>query len=164
MVISCPACDNKLAEVAQSGITVDVCQNGCGGMWFDNQELDRVLKLDEPAIGGLLKLGKHTPTKNDPAMKRNCPRCVRIHLQRHFFSLARGVEVDTCYACGGVWVDAQGFIAVRAEYPSKEERSRLAAQWLKERDEERARKFKAAEEERARAATVAGAIAGCFAA
>ncbi len=43
--MNCPACKNTLEAITIENITLDVCQNGCGGIWFDNFEL---MKIDEP--------------------------------------------------------------------------------------------------------------------
>jgi len=42
--MECPACDNELTAIEVGEITVDACRNGCGGIWFDQLELNR---LDE---------------------------------------------------------------------------------------------------------------------
>ncbi len=49
--MKCPACGNALTEKTVDPITLDVCQGGCGGIWFDNFELQ---KVDEcPACAGM---------------------------------------------------------------------------------------------------------------
>jgi hypothetical protein len=38
--MTCPACGHAaLTPVDVSGLTVDVCQGGCAGIWFDPKEL-----------------------------------------------------------------------------------------------------------------------------
>ncbi|MBT5471599.1 MAG: zf-TFIIB domain-containing protein [Nitrospina sp.] len=41
--MKCPACENKLTEHKASGISINVCQNSCGGFWF---HLSQIRKLD----------------------------------------------------------------------------------------------------------------------
>ena len=43
--MNCPACGNVLKEMTVSDISVDVCQGGCGGIWFDNFELKKFTLL-----------------------------------------------------------------------------------------------------------------------
>ena len=45
--ITCPACGKKMTKntVPESNIEVDICLDGCGGIFFDNRELQQV---DEP--------------------------------------------------------------------------------------------------------------------
>lgn len=46
-IIKCPACGEDMVKVLipDLNIYVDICLNGCGGMLFDNRELE---KFDEP--------------------------------------------------------------------------------------------------------------------
>ena len=47
----CPKCGMQLMEIKFRGLSVDKCPD-CGGMWFDDGELDQLLKND----GGLKSL------------------------------------------------------------------------------------------------------------
>jgi uncharacterized protein len=37
--MKCPACFNELTQLQVGSLVVDVCQGGCGGIWFDAFEL-----------------------------------------------------------------------------------------------------------------------------
>jgi uncharacterized protein len=54
--VDCPACGNSLTTTTAGRITVDVCERGCGGIWFDRYELMRVDEADESAGEGLLEI------------------------------------------------------------------------------------------------------------
>ena len=45
-IINCPACGKEMQKVfmPSAGINLDVCVNGCGGIYFDNREFK---KFDE---------------------------------------------------------------------------------------------------------------------
>ena len=47
-MMKCPACSRELAEVQVGSLLVDVCQGGCGGIWFDAFELQRMDEAHEP--------------------------------------------------------------------------------------------------------------------
>ena len=96
-------------------LAVDVCQGGCGGIWFDAFELQRVDQEDEAAGEALLHIRRDEQVVVDPARKRDCPRCEGIKLHRHYFSAKRRVEVDQCPNCGGYWLDAGELAQIRAE-------------------------------------------------
>ena len=113
--MKCPACFNQLSQLQVGNVTVDVCQNGCGGIWFDAFELQRVDEQREAAGERLLEIQRDPAVVVDPKRKRECPRCEAIKLQRHFFSAKRKIEVDQCPNCGGYWLDAGELAAVRAE-------------------------------------------------
>ena len=44
--VKCPACGNEMVKIfANETANVDICLDGCGGIFFDNHELE---KFDEP--------------------------------------------------------------------------------------------------------------------
>jgi len=113
--MKCPACFNELTQTQVGRLTVDVCQGGCGGIWFDAFELERVDEEEEAAGEPLLQIRRADNIVLDPSRKRECPRCAGIKLHRHFFSTKRRVEVDQCPGCGGYWLDSGELAAIRAE-------------------------------------------------
>ncbi len=104
--MKCPACFNPLKEIQVAGIALDVCHGGCGGVWFDVFELQRVEKVADQSGSAFQSVVRDPAVRIDPSRKRECPRCDAIKLQRHFFSAKRRVEVDQCPNCGGYWLDA----------------------------------------------------------
>jgi Zn-finger nucleic acid-binding protein len=113
--MKCPACFNDLTEVQVGSLAVDVCQRGCGGIWFDAFELQRADEEQEVAGERLLNIQRDERIQVDPARKRDCPRCAGVKLKRHFFSPKRRVEVDECPNCGGYWLDAGELAQIRLE-------------------------------------------------
>lgn len=45
--MKCPKCGSEMSEMDFSGITTDRCE-GCGGIFFDQGEIDLLLKSKEP--------------------------------------------------------------------------------------------------------------------
>jgi uncharacterized protein len=102
--MDCPACGKNLKETGVSDLKVDVCEQGCGGLWFDWFELKKVDEAHESAGESLLGVsGRAAPPARD---KRRCPRCADAVMTRKYFTVRKEVEVDECAACGGVWLDA----------------------------------------------------------
>ncbi len=116
--MKCPACFNPLTQLQVGSLVVDVCQDGCGGIWFDAFELQRVDEEAEPG-GPLLEVRRDPRVVIDAARKRECPRCAGIKLHRHFFSAKRRVQVDQCPNCAGYWLDAGELAQIRAEHAQK---------------------------------------------
>src|SRR5712664_4170960 len=114
-VMKCPACFNELTEVQVGSVKVDVCEGGCAGIWLDAFELQQVDDQEEEAGERLLAIERDESIVVDFLRKRDCPRCLHIKLQRHFFSAKRQVEVDQCPNCGGYWLDAGELAKIRAE-------------------------------------------------
>jgi len=119
--MKCPACFNNLTEIQVGSLKVDVCQGGCGGIWFDAFELQKVDEEEEAAGGHLLDIQRDESIKVDPSRKRECPRCEGVKLKRHFFSAKRLVEVDECPNCAGYWLDAGELTRIRAERSRSEQ-------------------------------------------
>ena len=113
--MKCPACDHKLTETPVGAATVDVCQGGCGGVWFDAFELKRVDEVHEAAGEHLVKINRDPNRSVDASRKRACPRCDGIKLKRHLFNPKSKVEVDHCPNCAGYWLDAGELDRIRQE-------------------------------------------------
>ena len=113
--MKCPACFNPLKQIQVGSLKVDVCQCGCGGIWFDAFELERVDEENEAAGEPLLRIQRDDQIVVDTSRKRECPRCAGIKLHRHFFSAKRRVQVDQCPNCSGYWLDAGELDGIRAE-------------------------------------------------
>ncbi len=113
--MKCPACFNELTQTQVGSLVVDVCQGGCGGIWFDAFELERVDEEAESAGEPLLHIQRDDTIVVDTTRKRACPRCAEIKLHRHYFSAQRRVQVDQCPNCGGYWLDAGELAEIRAE-------------------------------------------------
>lgn len=111
----CPACTHELTEFVIGGVTLDACEGGCAGIWFDAFELQRVDDQHEVAGDTVLRLQRDPRVTIDAARKRDCPRCTGIKLKRHFFSPKLKIEVDQCPQCGGYWLDAGELEKIRAE-------------------------------------------------
>ena len=113
----CPACQNTLTTQDVAGITVDVCRDGCGGIWFDHFELSKVDEQHEHAGEALMDIPRRADIRIDPQAKRPCPRCDGVIMMQHFFSIKRRVVVDECAECGGLWLDAGELAEIRGLFP-----------------------------------------------
>lgn len=113
--MKCPACTQELTAFVIGGVTVDACEGGCAGIWFDAFELPRVDDQHEIAGEAVLNLQRDPKLVVDQSRKRDCPRCAGIKLKRQFFSPKLRLEVDHCPNCGGYWLDAGELEKIRAE-------------------------------------------------
>ena len=107
--MKCPACKSPLREKGASGMTLDICYGGCGGIWFDANELERV---DARAATSLHTIWTAPHKKVELTEPRLCPRCPEQVLDRKWFSAAEKVEIDQCPKCGGIWLDAGEFSVI----------------------------------------------------
>ncbi|PJA52173.1 MAG: hypothetical protein CO167_09980 [Candidatus Marinimicrobia bacterium CG_4_9_14_3_um_filter_48_9] len=124
--MNCPACSNPLTLKNVGNLDVDVCENGCGGIWFDLLELKKVDEPHESAGEALLDIPRNPEIKVDFEAKRKCPHCDGITMMRHFYSIKREVEIDECPNCGGIWLDAGELAAIRSLFQSESEKKAAA--------------------------------------
>jgi Zn-finger nucleic acid-binding protein len=86
-------------------ITIDECQ-GCGGVWFERGEFDKVLRI---------QIGSHSPsmeqekllgeaaTKLETCEGLTCPGCEKDLAS--FKLKAQDLVIDSCPRCEGLWLD-----------------------------------------------------------
>lgn len=112
--INCPACGSPMKKVfiSEKGINVDVCANGCGGIYFDNREIQEFSNINDDIseIKGVLANKNFIPV--DEKQTRICPACGTPMAKTN----AMGIQIDTCYKCGGIFLDNGEFEYVRAKF------------------------------------------------
>jgi len=130
--MKCPACHRTLTAVTVSGVTVDVCHDGCAGMWFDQGESHWFDQPTDTAGQALLEMTGNAKVSVDFSQRRRCPKCPDSVLMRHFFGPRRAVTVDECPTCAGIWLDAGELERIRTEYDSAEARRQAAGAGFEE--------------------------------
>jgi Zn-finger nucleic acid-binding protein len=121
-----------MEEVTIEGIAVDVCREGCGGIWFDAFELKKVDEKHESAGESLLDYGRREDIAVDHSGRHTCPKCLDMLMMRHFFSVKQAVEVDECPSCGGFWLDAGELAGIRDQFENEEEKKEAAEKYYEE--------------------------------
>ncbi len=131
--MNCPVCNNTLTQVTIGNIELDVCKDGCGGIWFDRFELQ---KMDEPhefTTEQLLDvLGEDSQNKPDidTSKRLHCPKCQDVIMMRHFHSVKREVEIDQCPKCNGYWLDSGELFTIRQQFTTEEEKTQAAKNYF----------------------------------
>lgn len=100
----CPRCKTPVRETKVDEILVDKC-DGCGGVWFDFAELERIVVKDRHALADIL--GDVGPQDHEPpreGSRLKCPRCsdelLTVHSTDH-----PDLQVEACLTCYGRWLD-----------------------------------------------------------
>ena len=110
-----------MVEEIFGNVQVDVCKNGCKGIWFDWKELKELDESHEGA-GEALEEALKSPRNNDAERgPLKCPKC-GIVMHAHKYSNAKEVDVDECYGCGGFFLDSGELREIRENYMSGDER------------------------------------------
>jgi Zn-finger nucleic acid-binding protein len=96
--IDCPRCwvamKKQEVEVLGPNVIIDVCPK-CRGVWFDNNELKKI--LGDRKLANFLTKQIGTQSKS----KLVCPRCGWLMDLEY----AEEVEIDVCLNCNGAWLD-----------------------------------------------------------
>lgn len=121
--INCPACGKPMTKVfmLEAGFNLDVCADGCGGIFFDGQEL-KYFDEGHENIDELKELLKDkTFEKTDESLTRICPVCGN-KMVKNYVSAKKTVQIDECYNCGAKFMDQGELTKMREEYPTEKDR------------------------------------------
>ncbi|MBR1775523.1 zf-TFIIB domain-containing protein [bacterium] len=119
--INCPACGCKMQKIFVSGadVDIDICTDGCGGILFDNRELE---KMDSAAdnIDEILEVVGTKVFKTVYDDIRNCPICntPMVKMGAH----NSGVTIDVCNVCGAKFLDNGELEKIRNSNEEKNEK------------------------------------------
>ena len=110
--MKCPACGIEMLVQDFGDAKVEVCANGCQGIW-DNRNALAILDQTDTGFGRFLEEALKKPRENEhPRGTLICPKC-RLPMHTHPYKGVRDVNVDECYKCGGVFLDPGELRAVR---------------------------------------------------
>ena len=104
-IVVCPACGEKMLKVymPEHGFDLDICVDSCGGIFFDNRELNKYDDENENADIIFEYLGSKFFQKTDESKIRICPAC-----NTPMVKMGAGVsdvEIDVCNVCGAKFLD-----------------------------------------------------------
>lgn len=103
--MKCPVCNNELHPFSAVDFKVDICRDGCGGIWFDRDEFERCNESIEPFPDELLHVKKTRDVVVDRSKLRSCPQCPATVMTRVTLDPELRLEIDHCLTCGGHWLD-----------------------------------------------------------
>mgnify|MGYP006436422485 CR=1 FL=1 len=119
--LRCPRCHSGMTAETVDGLELDVCY-GCGGIWYDRDELKARLKSHMQLTGEAGPDIAQTSWKRAPDADISkveylpCPHCQK-QMTRQNFGRASGVIVDVC-GYHGLFLDAGEFQRI-ADFESK---------------------------------------------
>ncbi|MBO6257689.1 zf-TFIIB domain-containing protein [bacterium] len=121
--INCPACGKPMQKVFMpyAGFNLDVCTDGCGGIFFDGQELKHFDENHENIDDLKEVLKNKTFEKTNESAVRVCPVCGN-NMVKNYVSAKHAIEIDECYNCGAKFMDGGELTRMREEYPTEEDR------------------------------------------
>jgi Zn-finger nucleic acid-binding protein len=109
----CPVCGKEMRTiyVPEADINVDICVNGCNGVFFSKKEVWNFDKIqnDIEAVLGQIK-HKHF-SEIDKNNIRKCPSCGSQMVK--FGIDGSDAVMDMCYTCGGRFLDYDELLKLR---------------------------------------------------
>ena len=124
VILTCPACGKEMKKVYMDvqKIYLDVCLDGCGGIYFDNREYKQFDEQHED-ISPLIDAFKGKTFDKVSALDgRVCPNC-KNKMVKHYSSAKYEVQIDDCYSCGGIFLDYSELNRIRSEYVNEQQAS-----------------------------------------
>ena len=100
--VPCPACGNMMRLAHAAGVVADGCGT-CGGIWLDAGEMQQLANRPEGLLG-VAKLFAPSGEWDCSERERLCPRC-HTRLSPFEFPSLRGIQLDRCDTCRGLWLD-----------------------------------------------------------
>lgn len=113
-ILTCPVCDREMAKVymEEAGVYVDICLNGCGGILFNNRELEKFDEQHENAdkIFEAYKNKEYKPVDENEV--RICPVCDTPMVKQG--AGVGNIVIDVCNMCGAKFLDHGELEKIRA--------------------------------------------------
>ena len=105
--LTCPACGKTMKKVfvPTEGINLDICTEGCGGIYFDNREFEKFDEEHENADEILAIYENKTFQPRDDKELRICPSCKTRMVKIGSGTAQNSFKIDTCYTCGAKFLD-----------------------------------------------------------
>ena len=103
--ITCPACDKEMTKIymEEAGINVDVCLDGCGGILFNNRELEKFDEQHENADKIFEAYEGKSFQKTDDSEVRICSVCNTPMVKQG--AGVGSIQIDVCNVCGAKFLD-----------------------------------------------------------
>ena len=122
-VVNCPACDKPMTKVfmKEADVSVDICLDGCGGILFDNRELEKFDEEHENIDEILAAIEGKEFEQVDENEVRICPACHVPMVKQG--SGKKGVQIDVCYTCGAKFLDNGELQRIRTSEETNDEKA-----------------------------------------
>ncbi len=110
--MDCPKCVGKLQHKQVENVEIDVCFV-CEGIWFDENELKKIITLDSQDFKHRSFDREEFDGKEISGLRQEldkkeavCPRCGNgVKLVSKEYHGKNKINVDVCAKCNGIWLD-----------------------------------------------------------
>jgi hypothetical protein len=129
--VRCPRCASDLKEYALWGVTVKVCQGGCGGVWFERLEEATIDGSGGAAQEFFVDIERDANRTIDRSPRPMCPHCVGVAMIPRQWAAGFELQVCECPVCEGIWLDSYELERLSGLYETSPGFDEVAAsEWL----------------------------------
>ena len=117
---ACPRCDLPMRVFTVTTdreawqIEIDVCADGCGGLWLEAHDFEADAKANLLLDAELLTLNRPARESASHEGPAHCPECKAL-MHRYDWN-NEGIHLDSCPAGHGRWVDGGELEAVHRQW------------------------------------------------
>ena len=132
--IYCTACGKEMDKIYLSNlkINVDVCDKGCGGIYFDNREFEKFDEEHENADEILAIYENKTFEPKYDGDERVCPMCKSRMVKLGSGTAQNNFKIDVCYTCGAKFLDGYELQKIRSVQTTEEQNKMFVNATFKE--------------------------------
>ncbi|MCD7879272.1 MAG: zf-TFIIB domain-containing protein [Candidatus Gastranaerophilales bacterium] len=122
-ILTCPACGKEMKKIfmSEQNLYLDVCLDGCGGIFFDKGEFKKFDEVTEDITPLLEAIKDKTFKTVSEYDTRVCPLC-GMNMVKNYTDATQEIQVDDCYNCGGKFLDNKELDKIRAQYTTEADR------------------------------------------
>ena len=112
--LNCPLCGKEMEKILlhEQGINVDICLNGCGGIFLDNREFDKIDDEDENIAEIIDAIKERTFEEVSLKSQMICPVCNVPMVEMG--AGKSSVKIDCCNGCGAKFLENGELQKIRA--------------------------------------------------
>lgn len=136
--MKCPRTGSPLKTIKVGKIAVDVSEE-CGGVFFDNLELEQFDQAHEVRGEVLVEhLSQFEAVILAADHQLHCPKCENVVMIRRFYPYSKHhsaklqgskrIEIDECPHCRGIWLDGGELRLLQESFAAERERAAICDQ------------------------------------
>jgi Zn-finger nucleic acid-binding protein len=93
-----------MRKASRDGVLVDVCDT-CGGLWLDAGELEALERKEVKERGELIRQARQELVEEAQQILKVRGLCPKCQVERLKLIVKRGVQLDYCPRCKGLYFD-----------------------------------------------------------
>ena len=121
-IFNCPLCGNEMKKVYlnEQKMHIDICLDGCGGIFLDNREFEKIDDAHENVDEIIASIEGKVFEKVEASAQKICPVC---NVPMVEIGAGKGnVRIDYCNGCGAKFLDNGELQRIRESETTRNEK------------------------------------------